>query len=188
MEGNKGMDYDKILELVDKIEASEFTKFEYSEGDFSLKLEKEKEQVIVGGNTTMSDALLNNGCGLQENALNDNANAVNSLSGQATMSNVGNANINTQINASVGENVANVEAYGSVIESPLVGTFYSSAVEGGEPLVSVGDKVKKGQVVAIVEAMKLMNEIESEVDGVVTDVLVQNGNPVEYGQILFRVK
>ena len=72
--------------------------------------------------------------------------------------------------------------------SPLVGTFYIAPAEDAEPFVKVGDTVKKGQVVAIVEAMKLMNEIESEVDGVIAEVLVKNGEMVDYGKPLFRVK
>ena len=77
---------------------------------------------------------------------------------------------------------------GNVINSPLVGTVYLAPEEGAKPFVQVGDIVKKGQVVAIVEAMKLMNEIESEFDGVVTKVLVENEQTVEYGQPLFEVE
>jgi acetyl-CoA carboxylase biotin carboxyl carrier protein len=73
------------------------------------------------------------------------------------------------------------------IKSPMVGTFYSSAEPGAKPYVSVGDRVKTGQIVCIIEAMKIMNEIESEFSGVVREVLVQNAQPVEYGQVLFRV-
>ena len=74
------------------------------------------------------------------------------------------------------------------MKSPLVGVFYTSPAEGEEPFVSVGDTVKKGQTLAIVEAMKLMNEIESDFDGVIDAVLVENGQAVEYGQPLFRIK
>lgn len=77
---------------------------------------------------------------------------------------------------------------GNVVASPLVGTFYTAAAEGAENFVQVGDKVKKGQVLAIVEAMKLMNEIESEYDGIVEAILVENENVVEYGQPLFRIR
>lgn len=76
---------------------------------------------------------------------------------------------------------------GKVIESPLVGTFYVAPAEDAKPFVSVGDQVKKGQTLAIVEAMKLMNEIESEYDGTIEEVLVENGEAVEYGQPLFRI-
>ena len=76
---------------------------------------------------------------------------------------------------------------GKIVKSPLVGTFYVAPSEDADPYVRVGDTVKKGQTLAIVEAMKLMNEIESDYDGVVTEVLVQNGEPVEYGQPLFCI-
>jgi acetyl-CoA carboxylase biotin carboxyl carrier protein len=73
------------------------------------------------------------------------------------------------------------------IKSPMVGTFYSSAEPGAKAYVSAGDRVKNGQIVCIIEAMKIMNEIESEFSGVVREVLVQNAQPVEYGQVLFRI-
>ncbi len=74
------------------------------------------------------------------------------------------------------------------ITAPLVGTFYSSASPDAGPFVEVGDRVKKGQVICIVEAMKLMNEIESEADGQIVKMLVENGQPVEYGEPLFLVE
>jgi acetyl-CoA carboxylase biotin carboxyl carrier protein len=73
------------------------------------------------------------------------------------------------------------------IKSPMVGTFYSAPEPGAKPYVGVGDRVSKGQVVCIIEAMKIMNELESEVDGVVREVGVSDAHPVEYGQVLFRV-
>lgn len=76
---------------------------------------------------------------------------------------------------------------GNMVKSPLVGTFYAAPAEDAEPFVKVGDHVKKGQTLAIVEAMKLMNEIESDYDGVVTAILVQNGDTVEYGMPLFCI-
>ncbi|ROR27165.1 acetyl-CoA carboxylase biotin carboxyl carrier protein [Mobilisporobacter senegalensis] len=79
------------------------------------------------------------------------------------------------------------EKPGKLITSPLVGTFYEAQAEGGKPYVQVGDTVKKGQIIGIVEAMKLMNHIESEYDGVVDEVLVSNEQMVEYGQPLIRI-
>jgi acetyl-CoA carboxylase biotin carboxyl carrier protein len=73
------------------------------------------------------------------------------------------------------------------ITSPIVGTFYRSSSPEAEPFVEVGAKVKKGQILCIIEAMKLMNEIESEADGLVVRILVENGHPVEYGEPLFLV-
>lgn len=77
---------------------------------------------------------------------------------------------------------------GNLVISPLVGTFYAAPSQDLPPYVQVGDKVKKGQVLAIVEAMKLMNEIESDFDGEIAEIYVENGKPVEYGQKLFRIK
>jgi len=73
------------------------------------------------------------------------------------------------------------------IPSPMVGTFYPAPEPGAQPYVKVGSRVNVGQVVCIIEAMKIMNEIESEVGGVVKEVCVQNAQPVEFGQVLFRV-
>ncbi len=76
---------------------------------------------------------------------------------------------------------------GDIISSPLVGTFYAAASEDADPYVKVGDTINKGQVIGIVEAMKLMNHVESEYSGVVSEILVQNSEIVEYGQPLIRV-
>ena len=75
----------------------------------------------------------------------------------------------------------------SEIKSPMVGTFYQSPEPAAQPYVKVGSRVNVGQVVCIIEAMKIMNEIESEVGGVVREVTAQNAQPVEFGQVLFRV-
>jgi acetyl-CoA carboxylase biotin carboxyl carrier protein len=74
------------------------------------------------------------------------------------------------------------------VTSPIVGTFYRAPSPEAAPFVDVGSKVKKGQVLCIIEAMKLMNEIESEVDSIVIKVLVENGQPVEYGEPLFLIE
>ena len=79
-------------------------------------------------------------------------------------------------------------AEGTPILSPMVGTFYSAPSKDAKPFVQVGDIVSKGQVVCIIEAMKLMNEIEAEVSGKISKILVENGQPVEYGQILMYVE
>ena len=73
------------------------------------------------------------------------------------------------------------------VKSPMVGTYYSAPEPGAKPYVPAGANVSKGQVLCIIEAMKIMNEIESEYAGVVREVLVENGQPVEYGQVLFRI-
>ena len=78
-------------------------------------------------------------------------------------------------------------AEGEVITSPMVGTFYAAPSPGARPFISVGDEIQEGDVVCIVEAMKMMNEIKSDFSGKVTSVLVENSEPVEFGQALFTV-
>ncbi|HEY7898406.1 MAG: acetyl-CoA carboxylase biotin carboxyl carrier protein [Gemmatimonadales bacterium] len=73
------------------------------------------------------------------------------------------------------------------VKSPMVGTYYSSPEPGAKQYVAVGERISKGQTLCIIEAMKIMNEIESEFDGVVREILVDNAQPVEYGQVLFRI-
>ena len=98
-------------------------------------------------------------------------------------------------NAAAGANTAEAAAAdqaakltGKVVKSPLVGTFYAAPAEDAAPYVKVGDTVKEGQILAIVEAMKLMNEIESEYSGTISEILVENGEAVEYGQPLFVIE
>jgi len=73
------------------------------------------------------------------------------------------------------------------VKSPMVGTYYSAPEPGAKPYLGVGERISKGQILCIIEAMKIMNEIESEFDGIVKEVLAQNSHPVEYGQVLFRI-
>ena len=79
------------------------------------------------------------------------------------------------------------EPVGHVVKSPMVGTFYRSSAPGTPPHVEIGTAVKEGDTVCIIEAMKLLNEIDTEVGGVVTQILVENGQPVEFGQPLFII-
>ena len=80
------------------------------------------------------------------------------------------------------------EPDGHIVKSPMVGTFYGAPEPGAKPYVAVGQQVKQGQVLCIIEAMKSMNEIESEVSGTVVEVCAQDAHPVEFGQVLFRVR
>lgn len=91
--------------------------------------------------------------------------------------------------SSAGANVSAAADDGSAaVISPIVGVFYAAPAENADPYVSVGDRVKKGQILGIVEAMKLMNEICAEEDGTVTQICVANGQVVEYGTELFRIR
>ena len=89
--------------------------------------------------------------------------------------------------AEIAEPAAPAEAEGHAVKSPMVGTFYRSATPGAKPFVEVGQTVKTGETVCIIEAMKLLNEIEADRDGVIKAILVENGQPVEYGQPLFVI-
>jgi acetyl-CoA carboxylase biotin carboxyl carrier protein len=93
--------------------------------------------------------------------------------------------------AAPASNAAKAEAKsdkpGTIVSSPFVGTFYRAPSPDSPPFVEVGQKVKKGQTLCIVEAMKLMNELEAEVDGTVAEIFVQNATPVEFGEQLFRI-
>jgi acetyl-CoA carboxylase biotin carboxyl carrier protein len=73
------------------------------------------------------------------------------------------------------------------VKSPMVGTYYASPEPGAKPYCTEGQRISKGQIVCIIEAMKIMNEIESEYDGVVREVVAESGHPVEYGQVLLRI-
>jgi len=80
------------------------------------------------------------------------------------------------------------EIAGHVVKSPMVGTFYRAPSPGAQPFIELGDTVKLGQTICIIEAMKLLNEIEADRDGVIKAILVENGQPVEYGEPLFAIE
>lgn len=90
-------------------------------------------------------------------------------------------------NASASEPKKEKVQTGNIVKSPMVGTFYIKSSPTSNPYVEIGSEVKKGAVLCIIEAMKLMNEIESEFDGKIAEILVKDGEPVEYGQPLFRI-
>jgi acetyl-CoA carboxylase biotin carboxyl carrier protein len=87
----------------------------------------------------------------------------------------------------VPEPSAPVEPEGHVVKSPMVGTFYRAATPGGKPFVEVGQRVNEGETLCIIEAMKLLNEIEADCAGVIKEILAENGQPVEYGEPLFVI-
>ncbi len=93
-----------------------------------------------------------------------------------------------QVAAAVPLEVAAPAVTGHMVKSPMVGTFYRASNPGAKPLADVGQQVKEGQALCIIEAMKIMNEIDSDKAGVITKVLVENGQPVEYGQPLFIIE
>ena len=156
------MDYQQMLELVKEVSKAGLTNFEYTEGNIRIAMscpQPEEKIVVPASNLVLKEAA---GAG---------ANTVE-----------------TAVPAQQEPEQIAEEKGGNVVKSPLVGTFYAAPSEDAQPFVKVGDNVKKGQTLAIVEAMKLMNEIESEFDGVVTEILVENEDNVEYGQPLFRIQ
>ena len=157
------MNIDEITKLMEAMAANKLTSFEMKDGEFklSLKCEKEAPQIV----TVAAPA---------------------SVSAAAPGMTIAAAPALQAAEETAGESQA--EMSGKVVTSPLVGTFYSASSPDAEPFVKEGDTVKKGQVLGIIEAMKLMNEIESEYDGVVEAVLVNNEEVVEYGQPLFRIR
>ena len=164
------MDYQQILELVKEVSKAGLTNFEYTEGNIRIAMscpQPEEKIVVPASNIALQEAI---GVGV---------NGVNTA---------GIAGATATTTAQPQAEEAAEEKGGNLVKSPLVGTFYAAPSEDAEPFVKVGDTVKKGQTLAIVEAMKLMNEIESEFDGVVTEILVENEDNVEYGQPLFRIQ
>lgn len=83
--------------------------------------------------------------------------------------------------------VASAEPTGHIVKSPMVGTFYRSSAPGAAPFVELGASIKEGDTICIIEAMKLLNEIDADASGVITQILVENGQPVEFGQPLFVI-
>lgn len=158
------MKYEQVEKLIDAVSKSDLTEFKFEEGGIKLSLKKEEKTVIMEGPQAVNYGVAANG----------------------TESQTSNTAENTGVQDTTSQ-AAGVPAAGQLVTSPLVGVFYSAPSEDADAFVSVGDEVKVGQVLAIVEAMKLMNEIDSEVAGIVTEVLVQNGDAVEYGQPLFRI-
>lgn len=162
------MELDQILQLIDKVSDSSLTAFDYEADGIKIAMEHGKAapvQVQMSG--------VPSGAGLQMAEMMGGANGVTAK--EAAMP----ERKETAGKSTAAEDHSEAEE-GVFVTSPLVGTFYTAPAEDAEPFVKVGDTVKKGQVVAIVEAMKLMNEIESEVDGVIAEVLVKNGEMVDY--------
>lgn len=154
------MEMEKMIELIDAVSKSDLTGFKYEEEGIKLHLSKKE-----------------NTCYVTEN-LSAPVNAVTTSAVEIKKAAEGD-----QISGTSAEEIP----VGNVVESPLVGTFYAAPAEDAESFVKVGDRVEKGQTLGIVEAMKLMNEIESDYSGTVAEILVNNQEGVEYGQPLFRI-
>ncbi|PXX52348.1 acetyl-CoA carboxylase biotin carboxyl carrier protein [Hungatella effluvii] len=168
------MEINDIIRLMQAVSENGLTSFKIEEGNLKLSIKKEKEQIItVAGNSTVQQMIPASGVAAEMAAIPAAEFTAPAGSGKG---------------AQTAENTAAAIDSDKIVASPLVGTFYNSSSPDAEPFVKVGDTVKKGQTLGIIEAMKLMNEIESEFDGVVEAVLVTNENVVEYGQPLFRIR
>ena len=162
------LDREDLDRLIEKISKSDIQEFSLEGEDFKLEIKRNvfnQNQVInnLVPNTSLDKQKIAN-----QKTINDNIPVVNEPEGPQV--------------APLGRSDL-IE-----ITSPMVGTFYRAAAPGEEPFVEVGNNVKVGQTICILEAMKLINEIESEFNAEIVEILVENGTPVEFGQVLMRVK
>ena len=168
------MKVEQILQLIDAVSVSELTEFKYENDGVKLSLKK-----TTGKEVTVIPAAPVAPAPIPAAPIPMAAPAPTPAATPAA------ASVGAAETASAAETPA--APAGNVVKSPLVGTFYAAPAEDAAPFVKVGDSVKEGQVLAIVEAMKLMNEIESDFSGTVTEILVENGQAVEFRQPLFVI-
>lgn len=156
------LDYNQIKELIKEIDSSSLRVFELENNEIKLKLSKNEENSLYKENVITATTSENPTVFVKEPK----------ISTEETLS----------------ENEELIDQNLNIVKSPLVGTYYSSSTPGGAPYVEVGSKVKKGDVLCIVEAMKIMNEITSEVDGEIVEVLRTDEEIVEFGMELFKIR
>jgi len=162
------LDHEDLNRLIEKISSSDIQEFSLEGEDFKLEIKRnvlDQNQVI---NNLVSNTSFDKQTIANQKTINDNIPVVNEPEAPQV--------------APPGRSDL------TEITSPMVGTFYRAAAPGEEPFVEVGNNVKVGQTICILEAMKLMNEIESEFNAEIVEILVENGTPVEFGQVLMRVK
>ena len=162
------LDHEDLNRLIEKISTSDIQEFSLEGEDFKLEIKRnlfDQNQVV---NNLVSITSFDKQTIANQKTINDNISVVNE------------------------PEVSQVAPPGrsdlTEITSPMVGTFYRAAAPGEEPFVEIGNNIKVGQTICILEAMKLMNEIESEFNAEIVEILVENGTPVEFGQVLMRVK
>lgn len=156
------MNFEQIKELIDHIDASSLYDFEMTNNEISIKMSKRKNA--------------------QNQSQNEDKQAVQKVYESESERSVPVMEVDKKAEPEV------VEDDYHVINAPIVGTSYLSSSPDSPPFISVGDEVKKGQTLVIIEAMKVMNEIKSDRDGIVADVLVEDGQPVEFNQQLVKIK
>ena len=162
------LDHDDLDRLIEKISTSDIQEFSLEGEDFKLEIKRnlfDQSQVI---NNLVSNTSFDKPTTANQKPINENIPVINEPEAPQV--------------APPGRSDL------TEITSPMVGTFYRAAAPGEEPFVEVGNNVKVGQTICILEAMKLMNEIESEFNAEIVEILVENGTPVEFGQVLMRVK
>lgn len=160
------MDFNGIGELIDKVNSTDIAYFEYKTNDGHIKMDKSLMRNISSGTIKTEESVYE---GIKEAKSNDII-------------------VNVESEISKVEKSIEVDEDLKIITSPMVGTFYSTPSPENPAFVRVGDSVGVGNVLCIIEAMKLMNEIESDVHGVIKQILVKDGDMVEYGQPLFKIK
>ena len=180
------MKVDQVLQLIQAVSDSELTEFKYEEDGVKLSLKKTEGKIVQVQAPVVAPALVQAAPAVIPAA----PGAVPAPQGTTTGTPAAAPAPSAEAPAAGEVSATGADALpaGNVVKSPLVGTFYAAPAEDAEPFVKVGDSVKEGQVLAIVEAMKLMNEIESDFTGTVAEILVENGEAVEFGQPLFVIK
>lgn len=169
------MKVEQVLELVKAVSDSELTEFKYEEDGVKLSLKKTSDKIVqvpAPAAPVITPAVMP---------------AAPAPVPAAAPAGAAAQEAGSAADAEAPAAAENDMPAGNIVKSPLVGTFYAAPAEDAEPFVKVGDSVKEGQVLAIVEAMKLMNEIESDFTGTVKEILVENGQGVEFGQALFVI-
>ena len=181
------MKVEQVLELVKAVSDSALTELKYEEDGVKLSLKKTQDKIVqvqaappVSGTVPVFPAAPAAAASLGVQPADPGVSAASGAPAAAAA---------PAVPGTAGADSGNAGGTpaGNVVKSPLVGTFYAAPSEDAEPFVKVGDHVEEGQVLAIVEAMKLMNEIESDFTGTVKEILVENAQAVEYGQPLFVI-
>jgi acetyl-CoA carboxylase biotin carboxyl carrier protein len=164
------MDLDQLKQILDLVREHELAEFEVEQDGFRLKIRKDAAGVLTPIAAIPAPVLPQ-------------------MPAMAVMPQAGGAPAAAATSSSAAEPPStDVDIELAVVKSPIVGTFYRSPEPGAPSFVEVGSTVKKGQVLCIIEAMKLMNEIDSEYEGEIVNVYVENGQPVQYGERLFAIR
>ena len=162
------LDHDDLDRLIEKISSSDIQEFSLEGEDFKLEIKRN----LFDKNQSINNSTVNNSFEKQKTA-----SKVDSTDNITLASNTESTQVAPPGRSDLVE-----------VTSPMVGTFYRAAAPGEDPFVELGSKINVGQTICIIEAMKLMNEIESEFNAEIVEILVENGTPVEFGQVLMRVK